>query len=71
MASSCHHDPRQYLGTPIGMYHCPECGEMVLAGMEHPDYDAPMDTEVYETVRENYEKRCEDTADDFPFEEGV
>lgn len=44
---------------------------MVLAGMEHPDYDAPMDTEVYETVRENYEKRCEDTADDFPFEEGV
>lgn len=20
------------------MYHCPECGEMVLAGMEHPDY---------------------------------
>ena len=22
-------------GTPIGMFHCPECGEMVIAGMEH------------------------------------
>ena len=33
----CTHDPRETLG-PIGMYHCPECGEMVIAGMEHPDY---------------------------------
>lgn len=24
---------------PIGMFHCPECGEMVLAGYPHPDYD--------------------------------
>lgn len=23
------------LGTPLGMYHCPECGEMVLAGLPH------------------------------------
>lgn len=22
----------------MGMYHCPECGEMVLAGLPHPDY---------------------------------
>jgi hypothetical protein len=20
------------------MFHCPECGEMVIAGMAHPDY---------------------------------
>ena len=33
----CPHDPRETTG-PVGMYHCPECGEMVLAGMEHPDY---------------------------------
>lgn len=22
------------------MYHCPDCGNMVLAGMEHPDWGA-------------------------------
>ena len=32
----CPHDPRETTG-PIGMYHCPECGEMVLAGLVHPD----------------------------------
>lgn len=32
----CQHDPRTMLGKPIGMYHCPECGEMVIAGMRHP-----------------------------------
>ena len=35
--AQCPHDPRETTG-PIGMYHCPECGEMVVAGMEHPDY---------------------------------
>jgi len=35
---NCKHDPRQYAGMPIGMYHCPECGEMVVAGCEHPKY---------------------------------
>ena len=32
----CPHDPRETTG-PIGMYHCPDCGEMVLAGMAHPE----------------------------------
>lgn len=36
--NECPHDPRPLLDQPIGMYHCPECGEMVVAGMEHPDY---------------------------------
>lgn len=35
--SSCSYDPMTADG-PIGMFHCPECGEMVVAGMEHPDY---------------------------------
>jgi hypothetical protein len=26
------------MNQPIGMFHCPWCGEMVLAGMEHIDY---------------------------------
>jgi preprotein translocase subunit YajC len=40
--AECTHDPRQ---TPreCGMYHCGECGEMVLAGEEHPDYEAMHD----------------------------
>ena len=33
----CLHDPRETTG-PIGMYHCLECGERVVAAMEHPDY---------------------------------
>lgn len=38
----CRFDPMalQYIGAPIGMFHCPLCGEMVLAGMPHPDYTA-------------------------------
>ena len=32
---SCPHDPLKTFG-PIGMYHCPDCGAMVLAGYPHP-----------------------------------
>lgn len=35
----CQFDPKIYAGQPIGMFHCPECGDMVLAGVEHPDMD--------------------------------
>ena len=34
----CPHDPMQLAGMPIGMYHCPECGEMIVAGIPHPQY---------------------------------
>jgi len=34
---TCLHDPMQYLGQPIGQYHCPGCGVMLLAGMPHPE----------------------------------
>lgn len=30
--------PQQLVGAPIGMYHCPYCGAMVLAGVAHLDY---------------------------------
>jgi hypothetical protein len=33
----CSHDPKTFLGQPIGQYHCPECGVMVLAGVGHPE----------------------------------
>jgi hypothetical protein len=32
---TCSHDPRELVGQPIGMYHCPKCGEMVVAGLKH------------------------------------
>jgi hypothetical protein len=31
-------DPPQLKGAPMGMYHCPYCGAMCMAGMDHPDY---------------------------------
>jgi len=36
VASPCPHNPEAYAGMPIGMYHCPSCGVMVLAGSAHP-----------------------------------
>lgn len=31
----CEEHPEMLLGTPCGMYHCPSCGQMQLAGMPH------------------------------------
>jgi hypothetical protein len=36
--SDCPFDPEPLIGLPLGMFHCEYCGEMVLAGMAHPDY---------------------------------
>lgn len=32
-------DPIQFKGAPIGMYHCPYCGAMVIVGVDHVDYN--------------------------------
>ena len=36
----CQFDPTvpPYNDGGTGMFHCPECGEMVMAGVKHPDY---------------------------------
>lgn len=31
----CDYDPREFTGLPIGMFHCPKCGDMVIAGLPH------------------------------------
>lgn len=31
-------DPQQRGGQPLGMYHCPYCGGMVIAGLAHTDW---------------------------------
>jgi hypothetical protein len=33
----CNEKPEDLKGAPIGQYHCPDCGAMVLAGVPHPD----------------------------------
>lgn len=43
MALKCTYDPRVMAGLPLGMFHCPDCGSMVLAGMAHPDYSEGAD----------------------------
>jgi hypothetical protein len=34
--TSCAFKP-EFTSGPIGMFHCPDCGAMVLAGYAHPD----------------------------------
>lgn len=39
VVNNCKHDPLTAKDYPLGQYHCPECGEMVIAGMTHPKYE--------------------------------
>ena len=32
----CAENPEALAGTPLGQYHCPDCGAMVVAGLPHP-----------------------------------
>ena len=34
--ANCEEKPEELRDTPIGMYHCPDCGAMILAGLPHP-----------------------------------
>lgn len=58
----CSYDPEPLKNVPIGMHHCPQCGEMVLAGYKHPDHtmDCPMfDVEYWKYF---YKKSAEDNG---------
>lgn len=35
--ANCAEQPETLLGVPIGQYHCPDCGAMVVAGVPHPE----------------------------------
>ncbi len=37
---TCNEKPETFHG-PIGQYHCPDCGAMVIAGLEHPTVCLP------------------------------
>lgn len=34
-SSGCNEKPEEKIGQPIGMYHCPECDTMLVAGVKH------------------------------------
>jgi len=42
----CDEKPEKLKGQPIGQYHCPDCGAMVLAGLPHPDLCRRCITEI-------------------------
>lgn len=35
--ANCQENPESLAGQPLGMYHCPDCGAMVCAGVPHGD----------------------------------
>lgn len=47
-------DPQQLVGVPLGQYHCPYCGAMVLAGSPHPDYK-DFDWDAYYVAQDHNE----------------
>lgn len=36
-AANCDEKPERWVNAPLGMYHCPDCGAMLVAGMQHPE----------------------------------
>lgn len=38
---------QELVGKPIGMFHCPYCDEMVLAGALHIDYRGVCHDDLY------------------------
>ncbi len=52
----CTFDPKTVHG-PIGMFHCPECGEMQMAGMEHlSPWSEEDDISYQKYMKDNEEK---------------
>lgn len=35
--ANCTERPEKLIGQPLGQYHCPDCGAMIIAGLKHPD----------------------------------
>lgn len=54
MKKLCPFDPTIYKDSPMGMFHCPWCGEMQMAGMAHlPGQYIETDEEEYAELVEN------------------
>jgi hypothetical protein len=54
----CFEHSEMLCGLPCGMYHCPYCGEMIVAGIPHPDkaaYEEMHAQEQQEAERAKYD----------------
>jgi transcription initiation factor IIE alpha subunit len=49
MSEECSFDPEPLENIPLGMFHCPECGEMVVGGFPHP---RPLTDEDFKRLEE-------------------
>ena len=56
MLKQCPYDPQIYVNQPIGMFHCPYCGEMQLAGLPHLPFQIEVDEEEYKEMIEEVEE---------------
>jgi hypothetical protein len=45
-------EPQQQVGVPLGQYHCPYCGGMVIAGQPHLDY-SDLDEQLEQYFRDH------------------
>jgi hypothetical protein len=55
-------EPQQLKDVPLGMYHCPYCGDMVVAGMSHVDYA----TERWDTATAQWVNLVEEAEREVP-----
>jgi hypothetical protein len=63
---NCSYDPREIpSGSPIGMFHCEVCGEVVIAGLPHPDYseEHKFEEEHKEEIEERFRNYEGDVID--------
>ena len=47
---NCEEKPESMLDQPIGMYHCPDCGAMLIAGIPHPELCAPCFSRAHPSI---------------------
>lgn len=49
----CMEHPEMLCGEPMGMYHCPQCMEMVVAGLPHPSKESYAEMHAEEMAEAN------------------
>lgn len=57
----CTFDPAPLVGVPLGMFHCPSCGCMVLAGFEHGPCEQSCE-QYDDDDRAAWDRACEQMA---------
>ncbi len=53
MKKQCPFDPTIYVNAPMGMFHCPWCDEMQMAGMPHLPSIIEIEQDEYDELVKN------------------